>query len=167
MKALLFLSVFLSTTALAGLADVIDCNDNVTTDLNRVANHAADNWADVEDFMEDYTGINVKNCMKNRFKKNGKIVCEQKNTGRCDGALGWASPFNKKAHFCPTAISNFEALARTPDQRACYFALMVHEFAHSCDRGEAKAEELEDAAFAYWASTHNVTVDPNYDCGFD
>jgi len=144
---------------------ITDCGSK-KDDIDAAADVIVRNWSDWESFVEAQTGVNIKNCMKNRFEKNGKVVCESSSTGKCDGAAAWASPLNKKIHICPATLNDIVEEARKPDRRACYAAIMAHEFAHSCDRFEVGADALDEATFDWYASTHNITISKS-DCGFN
>ncbi|HXF04722.1 MAG TPA: hypothetical protein VNM72_04820 [Blastocatellia bacterium] len=104
--------------------------------------------------------------MRNRFEENGIVICESSDTGSCNGAVAWASPFTKKVHLCPSLFRNVDAISRKPDRRACYAAILTHEFAHSCDRFEPGADRLDEAAFDWYASTHDLTITKTA-CGFN
>ncbi len=152
--------------AWCGLKDVKDCSATREEDIEAAAGAVARNWKDFESFVEDATGMNIKNCMENRFKKNGKVVCESSRTGKCSNAAAWASPLNRKVHLCPGLYDDVDTMDRKPDRRACYAAVMAHEFAHTCERFEAGSDRIDEAAFDWYDSTHELTIDKR-DCGID
>ena len=156
-------SLWMSKTTYA-LGDINGCGSKVD-DIEAAANAVLNNWKDWEAFVEAQTGVNIKKCMKNRFENNGKVICESSSSGQCKSAAAWSSPLNKKIHLCPTMLSDIIEEARKPDRRACYAAIMAHEFAHSCDRFEVGADALDEATFDWYVSTHNLTIKKS-DCGF-
>lgn len=167
-KSLLAICILIltATSAFAGLRSVINCSSNVKSDMNTVANYIDANWNSYERFVERETGLNIKSCLKNRFQKNGKAECRSSG-GQCSGnVMAWATYLGKKANFCPLSINSFEALDRTPNQRACYAALLAHEFSHTCWGNESRSELVEAATFNFWADTHNVTIIKR-DCRLD
>ncbi|MCB1985229.1 MAG: hypothetical protein H6936_05980 [Burkholderiales bacterium] len=145
---------------------VIDCNATQERDINAVAWNISDDWVNFENVVETETGTNLGNCAKNRFSKNGKVKCMSSDK---NGLMGWSSPFNKKIKIYPKFLTKIAGLPQA-DRRACYAALMAHEFAHSCDLGEDGAEAREDAAFKYWKNRFAATKDTlsmQSDCGLD
>ena len=158
------ISLLFSQTAYP-LDDVIDCG-NKEEDIVAAADVIVRNWDDWEVFVEAQTGVNIKKCMKNRFEKNGKVICASATSGKCKkGASAWSNPLNKKIHLCPTVIDDIVEETRKPDRRACYAAIMAHEFGHSCDRTEVGADALDEATFDWYTSTHNITIQKS-NCGF-
>lgn len=155
----------LSAQPAYALGEVTGCGDK-KEDIEAAANVIQRNWSDWETFVEAQTGMNIKKCMKNRFEKNGKVICESSAKGKCDGAAAWASSLNKKIHLCPSVLSDIVEETRKPDRRACYAAIMAHEFGHSCDRFEVGSDSLDEATFDWYASTHNITIVKS-DCGFN
>ncbi len=153
----------LSLSSFANLADVIDCRQSEEQDMKMVANYIDDNWNDYERFMERETGLDFGGCMENRFKDNGKVKCEADNGGSCNNSNAWAMFGSHKIHMCPSFLNRISSFGNI-NRRACISAIMSHEFAHTCFRGEGGAERIDNAAFDYWASTHNVTISLS-DCG--
>ena len=152
--------------AQADLKEVNGCAQS-TTKINEIATTVDHDWADFEKFIEDETGLNIKGCMQNRFQDNGKIDCESSSGGTCSGANGWASYLSHTAHFCPTFVNRVRALTGDSNKKACYLALMTHEFGHTCWRGHGTVEDIDDAAFKYAKKTlPGVTIDL-IDCGMD
>ena len=141
--------------------DIKDC-DGTQGEIGRAIDWGADHWAEFEAVLEDIRDwpVDIGNCLENRFKKNGKVVCEARTQGECASANGWASPFNKRAHMCPTFLN---IVATLPDpaanRQACYFALAAHEWGHTCERGHKTLEIIDDEAFDFWKSRHpEVTI---------
>ena len=163
---LLLASLCATSSVHAGLKKVIDCTNTQESDLNAAANVIANNWDDFEDFVEDETGLNIKNCMENRFESNGKVVCESSSKGQCKGSNAWASALNRKAHLCPGFLDTVGDLSRQPDRRACYAAILAHEFAHTCERFEAGSENIDDAAFDFYKDMWAVNINMG-SCGMD
>ena len=161
--------VMISGVSRAALDEVIDCNDVDRKDIKAVAWNVADDWKNFEKHLEEVTALNIKKCMENRFKKNGKVQCIYKeDCGKKGCKLGFASPLKKKIKMYQTFFDNIEKMPQA-DRRACYAGLMTHEFGHSCDRFEKGSEKLEDAGFSYWKGRVNVSnsLNANLDCGFD
>lgn len=145
---------------------VIDCNATQEKDINAVAWNISDDWVNFENLIEAETGANLGNCTKNRFSKNGKVKCMSSDK---NGLMGWSSPFTKKIKIYPKFLTKIAGLSQA-DRRACYAALLTHEFAHSCDLGEDGAETREDAAFKYWKDRFAATTDTlsmQLNCGLD
>ena len=94
----------LTTSPVYALGDVVDCADK-TEDIFAAADVIVRNWDDWEEFVEAQTSVNIKNCMKNRFEKNGIVMCESTSTGKCSKAAAWSNPLNKKIHLCPSTLS--------------------------------------------------------------
>ena len=145
---------------------VVDCDATQSRDINAVAWNIVDDWTNFENVVEADTGTNLGNCAKNRFSKNGKVKCMSSDK---NGLMGWSSPLNRKIKIYPKFLSKIAGLPQA-DRRACYAALMAHEFAHSCDLGEDGAEAREDAAFKYWKNRFAATSDTlsmQTNCGLD
>lgn len=153
-----------------GLDEVIDCDDTQSKDIRAVAWNIADDWTNFDNQIETVTSFNLGNCTQDRFSTNGKVKCMAKNKCKNNGTCrnGSSSPFNKKIKIYPAFLNTIAGLPQ-PDRRACYAALMTHEFAHSCDRMEGRAEAREDASFNYWKDRFAVTsnLDLQNDCGMD
>lgn len=133
--------------------ETVDCTSTQSVDILAVAWNLVDDWANFERTVESATGSSLGNCIRNRFRDNGRVICEQQtncnNRGRC--VNGRASPLNRTVRIFGTFFNNI-ANAAAPDRRACYAALLMHEFSHSCDRvfERPRAEDREAAAFTYW-----------------
>ena len=162
LTALLFVSF---NSSYAGLASVKNCTITQEKDFRSIATYIKNHWRGFERYLERETDLNIKKCIKNRFKKNGKILCKSSNTGMCDGANGWAVPGAKKIRLCPSFLNRISRYSKN-NRRACYLALMAHEFSHSCFRTERDAELIDDASFDYWDSTHTLSIVLR-DCGMD
>lgn len=162
MKKILLFFMLLNTNVFA--METVNCNSAQRDDLNAMANYVNNNWDEFEDYVDRNTGINLKSCIKNRFKKNGKVICEDSCAPNVNG---WAAYLSKKVHFCPLFLNNVAKLDRKVSRRACYFALAVHEFGHNCLRGHGTVEDLDNAAFDWYEQTHprvNITL---ASCGMD
>jgi hypothetical protein len=152
--------------------DIIDCISLEVTEIGLAVDSVSATWEDFADFIEDESGITVGNCLENRFKTNGKIVCESSQGGQCsnnDGSdnAGWASPLNKRAHFCPSFLNNVAGISGVANRQACYFALAAHEWGHTCERDHGTVEDIDDLAFEYYKDHHpNVTISIGR-CGMD
>lgn len=153
-------------------SDVIDCTSKETSEMAAAIDWGAENWQAYEAVLEDIRDwpVNIGNCLESRFQDNGKVVCESSMKGSCtskDGANnGWASFANKKCHTCPDFLDRVRKLPDPVSNRqACYFALVSHEWGHTCERGHKVLEIVDDEAFNFWKSKHpDVTISFG-DCG--
>lgn len=131
----------------------VDCTDTQDQDIRAVAWNIVDDWINFERTIESSSGFNLGNCIHDRFKENARVICVQqtkcKKGGRC--VMGRSSPLNHTTRIFGTFFNNI-ADAAQPDRRACYAAVLIHEFSHSCDRvfERPRAEAREAAAFTYW-----------------
>jgi len=133
--------------------ETVDCTSTQSVDILAVAWNLVDDWANFERAIESATGSNLGSCIRGRFRDNARVICEQQTNcnrkGRC--VLGRSSPLNQTTRIFGTFFNSI-ASAPAPDRRACYAALLTHEFSHSCDRvfEQPRAEAREAAAFTYW-----------------
>jgi hypothetical protein len=149
--------------------DIIDCTSQEVTEIGLAIDSVSSSgdWNDFVDFIEDESGITIGNCLENRFKTNGKVVCESSSGGQCNGANGWASYLNKRAHFCPSFLDTVDNISGVENRKACYFALAAHEFSHTCWRDHGTTEDIDDLAFEYYKDHHpGVTISMS-SCGMD
>lgn len=153
------------------LDDVIDCDSVQEKDIRAVAWNIADDWSNFERAVESASGSDLGSCIKNRFSKNGKVQCVAKekcnDNGKCK--LGFGSGAGQKIKIFQTFFDNVAALSQ-PDRRACYAALMTHEFSHTCEHyGENQPESRAEAAFNYWKDRFapSSSVDLAEDCGMN
>lgn len=148
-------------------SDIKSCTSGEKNEIGLAIDWGAENWTAFETALEGIRDWPVKigRCLENRFKKNGKVVCEDSMKGRCDGANGWASAFNRKCHMCPDFLDKIRAISGVENRQACYFALVTHEWGHTCERGHKTLEIIDDEAFDFWKSNHpGVTINFS-DCG--
>jgi hypothetical protein len=145
--------------------DVEGCTSQQATEIAEAIDWGADNWDEFERVLEGIRNwpVTIGNCLEGRFKKDGRVICEEKQTGSCmtrDGpASGFASPFNKKCHMCPSFLNTVAALSGKTNRQACYFAMVTHEWGHTCERGHKTLEIIDDEAFNFWKSKHSdVTI---------
>ena len=156
-------------------SDIKDCTSLQTTEIAAAMDFGADDWHDYETALEDIRdwSVNIGNCLKDRFQKDGKVVCEKTMRGGCttkDGpANGWASPFpslSKKVHMCPDFLDRISKLpGPATNRQACYFALFTHESGHTCERGHKTLEIIDDEAVIFWKATHPEVTISLSDCG--
>lgn len=158
-----------------GLAETIDCNDTEDLDLRAVAWNIADDWAKFSSAVETATGDNIGSCLADRFAKNGKVQCVHKYDCKDGGnkcLLGHAFGLERKIKIYQTFFDNIGALQQA-DRRACYAALMTHEFSHTCEHYAEKGPEARAvAAFNYWkgrfAVSSTLAIDSNsFGCGMN
>lgn len=149
-----------SGTAFA-VPDQIDCNSEESLDIRATAWNIVADWSDFEDYIEARTPYNIKSCLKNRLDYNGKVKC----LSTYESWLGWASPFTKKIKVSQNFRDDLDAESSRPDRRACWAWIMAHEFSHSCDRGEAAADDIGNEAFYYWKDRFGVSANHDWwDC---
>jgi len=173
-RALLLAVFFVAAgTANAG-PDIKDCRPGETAEMAQAIDWGAAHWKEYESFLERATDVNIKNCLEERFKKNGRVVCEKDMGGQCSSRKGnanaWASPFNKRCHMCPDFLTSIRAKAgeaNKNNRKACYFALITHEWAHTCERTHKSVEKIDDAAFDFWKAKHADVTFVLRDCNMD
>lgn len=156
-----------STSSPSRPSDIKDCSAQETTEIGLAIDWGASNWNAFEAVLEDIRDwpVSIGNCLENRFKDNGKVVCEGSMKGDCKNANGWASYFNKKCHMCPDFLSKIRKISGKANRQACYFALVTHEWGHTCDRGHKTLEIIDDEAFDFWKSKHSDVTISFSDCG--
>jgi hypothetical protein len=152
--------------------DIEGCTSREVTEIGLAVDSVWASWNGFVDFIAEESGITIGNCLENRFKTNGKIVCESSQDGQCsdnDGSNnnGWASYLNKRAHFCPSFLDTVADISGAANRKACYFALAAHEWAHTCWRDQGKAEEIDDLAFEYYKDHHSDVTISMGSCGMD
>lgn len=148
-------------------SNVKDCTSQETTEIGQAIDWGADNWGEYEKALEKIRDwpVNIGSCLEDRFKKTGKVVCEQSAKGLCASNNGWASALTKKCHMCPGFLTTVRALPNAEDRQACYFALVTHEWGHTCERGHKTLEIIDDEAFNFWLSKHPGMTIQFKDCG--
>ena len=154
--------------------DIEGCTSREVTEIGLAVDSVSSSWDwnDFVDFIEEESGITIGNCLENRFKTNGKIVCESSQGGLCDNNdgtnnNGWASYLSQRAHFCPSFLDTVADISGAANRQACYFALAAHEHAHNCWRGHGTTEDIDDLAFEYYKDHHpDVTISMG-SCGMD
>jgi hypothetical protein len=152
--------------------DVIDCTAGQGVEMREAVAFGSANWTAFETAMESFDGwpVNIKGCLETRFRSNGNVVCEASTKGMCNGNNAWASPFNKRCHLCPTFVSKVTSMtgdANKDNREACYFAILTHEWAHTCERTHKTIEIIDNVAFDFYKSRHpGVTIDMSA-CGMN
>ncbi len=137
----------------------VGCSSGKKTDARAARAVIADNWSAYEKYVEKRLGLNVKSCLENRFKDNGKIHCEDENKGNCSSTTwGWSSPALQTMHICPNFFAGV-AGKQVANRQASYAALMAHEWGHSCFRNESKADRLDVATFEFYKSMVPAVTD--------
>lgn len=126
----------------------------------------SNHWRAFERYAERRMDINIKGCLRRRFQRNGKVVCRGRSR-RCRGKNAYAAYLSKKMNVCPTFRRRVRRLSSVRDRKACWFALMVHEFAHTCWRGHRRVEPLDNLAFQFAANRFGSTANMLRDCGMD
>lgn len=170
--------LLLTATLLGGIAhagpDIKDCRPGETAEMAQAIDWGAAHWKEFESFLEGRADVSIKNCLEQRFKKNGRVVCEKDMGGQCSSrkgtALAWASPFNKRCHMCPDFMTYVRGKSGETDRnnrKACYFALITHEWAHTCERTHRTVERIDNAAFDFWKSKHADVTFGLRDCLMD
>lgn len=174
MKTTVRIAVALALACGAARADtdVKDCAPGESLEMEQAIEWGADHWKEYEPVLEKAADVNIKNCLENRFKKNGKIVCEKDQGGMCsdrDGNNnGWASALNKRCHMYPSFLNRVKGMTgpdNKANRKACYFALITHEWAHTCERSHKSIEILDDTAFDFWKDKHSDVTISLSSCG--
>ncbi len=154
------------------LAEVIDCTATQEKDIRAVAWNIADDWRNFASSVENVTGKNIGSCIEKRFSENGKVQCETVDKCTKKGCRqGHSFPGKAEIKIYPDFLNRIENYAQA-DRRACYAAVLAHEFTHTCWFAESRPEAREDAAFAYWqqrfpgTSGFNIN-NPTNGCGLD
>jgi len=155
-----------------GLAQTIDCTDTESSDMRAVAWNIADDWNNFSNTLESSTRQNVGSCLQKRFAEDGKVQCV--HTRKCDKdgkcKVGFGGGLGSKIKIFQTFFDNIDSMQQPADRRACYAALMTHEFSHTCEHyAEAGPEARAAAAFNYWKGRFGVTRDLKVDdnCGLN
>jgi hypothetical protein len=155
-----------------GLAEVIDCDDTEEKDMRAVAWNIADDWSNFSKSVENATGINMGSCIEERFAVNGKVECVHKEKCKQEGTkckLGFGAGLGTKIKLYQTFFDNIHSMPQA-DRRACYAALMTHEFSHTCEHyAESGPEARAMAAFDYWKGRFPVSsgLKVDDDCGLN
>jgi hypothetical protein len=155
-----------------GLAEVINCSDTEEKDMRAVAWNIADDWRNFSSSVENATGINMGSCIEERFSANGKVECVHKEKCKQDGAkckLGFGAGLGTKIKLYQTFFDIIHSMPQA-DRRACYAALMTHEFSHTCEHyAESGPESRAVAAFDYWKGRFPVSsgLKVDDDCGLN
>jgi hypothetical protein len=161
-----------SSTSSKGIADVSGCSDTEEKDIRAVAWNIADDWGNFAKAVESVTGKNVGSCLEGRFSKNGKVQCETKDVCNNKGCRqGHSFPGKDEIKIYPNFLNRIKNYAQA-DRRACFAAILAHEFTHTCWFAESRPEAREDAAFAYWQQRFPGTPGFNVNnsqvgCGLD
>jgi len=149
--------------------DSKDCTSQQQSDIAEAINWGATNWSAFEKRLEDIRDwpVDIGACLEGRFKADGKVVCEAKNAGPCDKRNGWANFLTKKCHICPDFLNKMATIKDAEDRQACYFALITHEWGHTCGRGHKTLEIIDDEAFDFWKDNHSGVTISYGGCGMD
>ena len=141
-----------------GEVGVIDCSDMESLDIRATSWNIAEDWPNFSSELEKATGFNMGSCLQDRFSQNGKVECVHKYD--CKGnkcTLGFGAGLGTKVKLYQTFFDNISALPQA-DRRACYAALMTHEFSHTCEHyAESGPESRAVAAFNYWKERFPVS----------
>jgi hypothetical protein len=162
-----------NTVPETALDAVTDCETTQETDIRATAWNIADDWANFAASVQLQSSFDVGDCLQDRFSKNGKVQCESKDVCKNNGTCrqGHSFPGKQEVKIYPSFLNHIKNFSQ-PDRRACYAALLTHEFTHTCWRAEGRSETREDAAFAYWqkrfpgTSGFNINGTTN-GCGLD
>ena len=161
-----------ASSSTKGLAEVIGCNATADKDIRAVAWNIADDWRSFSNSVEKATGKNMGACIQERFSADGKVECVHTEKCKKEGTkckLGFGGGFGRKVKIYQTFFDIVSPMPQA-DRRACYAALMAHEFSHTCERyAERTPEARAVAAFDYWKRrfpvSSGLTVDG--DCGLN
>jgi len=165
----LLATVVTATAAHADLDQVTDCSW-ATDEIEAVGVYVTDHWTSFKNSVEANAGVSIGNCLENRFTTNGNVECETTG-GACNtngDVNGWASYLSQTMHICwDPFLDNLQSFS-DDNQMACLIALMTHEFGHTCWRGHGTVEEMDNAAFDWFAGRADTNVTINLgDCGMD
>ena len=155
-----------------GLAEVVNCSETEGMDIRAVAWNIADDWRNLSNKVESATGKNMGACIEDRFSTNGKVECVHKEKCIQDGdkcKLGFGWGLGTKVKIYQTFFDNIGSMPQA-DRRACYAALLAHEFSHTCERYADRTPEARAvAAFDYWKGRFPVSSDLTIDgdCGMN
>lgn len=177
--------LFLVGLPLAASAQVtaITCNAQQREDIEAVSNQIQARWTTLEKALEDRLDQNIKGCMRRRFQGrdsvgdkggNGEAICVQSTpapgmeanwaaqTVICNSAdNGFGLSLSGSVLLCPMFLNrmanNKTFSTSSATRRACYAALLVHEFYHSCfrnlvanEKSSSNARIAERVAFRFW-----------------
>lgn len=142
-------------------SNVMECSSQETTEIGQAIDWGADHWDEYKQVLDNIRDwpVTIGSCLENRFKNNGKVVCERSMDGACKGNNGWANSLTKTCHMCPDFLTTVQSLPNVEDRQACYFALITHEWGHTCERGHKTLEIIDNEAFKFWKRNHSgVTI---------
>lgn len=66
---------------------------------------------------------------------------------------GWANPLARTCHLCSDFLARIRALDGKGNRQARYFALVAHEWGHTCERGHKTLEIIDNEAFKFCTRT--------------
>lgn len=134
------------------------CNADRRSDISTAQNTIANNWSSYASFVERETGLNIGNCLENRFKKNGEVHCDWEYRHGCNSSLyGVAMYSSHTAHLCRNFLDRVDDKSSGLNRRASYAALLAHEWGHTCWRNENNADKIDVATFNWYKSRYAVT----------
>ncbi len=150
------------------LTELPGCNDTEALDIRAVAWNIADDWAAFSRKVERQSGTNLGACIERRFAGDGKVECAHEYKCKQNGTkckLGLGGGLGSKIKLYQTFFDNIAGKPQ-PDRRACYAALMTHEFSHTCEHyAEGGPEARAEAAFDYWKERFAVSSSWTIDGG--
>lgn len=155
-----------------GIADVVACKETHDKDIRAVAWNIADDWRGFSAAVEGATGKGLGGCIEDRFGVDGKVECVYQEKCKQEGEkcrLGFGSGLGTKIKIYQTFFDNIASMSQA-DRRACYAALMTHEFSHTCERYAERIPEARGAAaFNYWKGRFPVSGSLKVDahCGLN
>jgi hypothetical protein len=152
----------------------INCDETESLDIRATAWNIAEDWKNFASSVENATGSNLGSCIEGRFSTNGQVECVHTEKCKQDGnkcKLGYGWGLGTKIKLYQTFFDNISAMPQA-DRRACYAALMTHEFSHTCEHyAEAGPEARAVAAFNYWEGRFPVSsslkIDAEDGCGMN
>jgi hypothetical protein len=159
-------------SASKGLAEVINCSETESLDIRAVAWNIADDWRNFASAVASATGSNMGSCIEKRFAGDGKVACVHNEKCKREGSkcsLGFGSGLGSTIKIFQKFFDNIDSMPQA-DRRACYAALMTHEFSHTCEHyGEKGPEARAVAAFNYWKARFAVSsiLKVDNDCGLN
>ena len=136
-----------STTADSDLTYDSNCPSNFVSRADAALDAVLPRWSNVE----SRAGESL-NCVYKKLSGTGTIACTS-STSSCstaspfDGSQTYAGQTFLGRTICSNWIAEIEtdATLSNTEKSICYAALIAHESAHSCLKGESGAEEVEAA----------------------
>jgi hypothetical protein len=159
------MTFWVSNAISAPLGEVRGCGER-QQDITEAANVLLSGWDTWTEVVAKQTRLKIDDCVRDRLANTGVILCLSTPKGKCQDNTAWTNPRHQKISFCPSLLTQLDAIPSPSDRLACYAAIMVQQFANSCsDNFDAGSQVLADATFDWYAQTHHLTIQKT-DCRF-